>query len=243
MSVIIPVKDEAKNLERLLPALLEQTSRQEVIVAIAPSTTDPSREVAQQYTPLVRWVEGGMPAAGRNAGAKAASGEYLFFLDADVLPGTNRFLEKAERHMRERALGVATVRNYGLDPRLRDRAFFAIYNSVVHAGTLFGKEYAMGTCIIARRDAHERCGGFDEGIAFAEDTEYVQRLAHNGHRFGLLPDTEFIYADTRRLRRDGVLRVLYNGVKADLHRTRRGEIKNLSFIDDKYFEHTVQHSG
>ncbi|MBN1487020.1 MAG: glycosyltransferase, partial [Anaerolineae bacterium] len=86
ISVIVPALNE----EVLLPKLLGDLQGQrldgyEMLIADAGST-DRTREVAQEYG--ARVVEGGMPAVGRNSGARVANGEFLFFLDADVrVPG------------------------------------------------------------------------------------------------------------------------------------------------------------
>jgi glycosyltransferase involved in cell wall biosynthesis len=110
ISIIIPVKDEEQNLKRLLPSLLTQEAQPtEIIAAIAPGTTDRSREIVERCAPVARWVEGGSPARGRNTGARDANGQYLFFLDADALPGSLLFIKEAIMEMHERRAQVATV--------------------------------------------------------------------------------------------------------------------------------------
>src|SRR5258708_1109809 len=100
VTVIIPVKNEEANLARLLPILRDQTIKPEIIVAMAPKTTDRSKLVAQRHG--ARVIAGGLPGVGRNAGARAAKGEFVFFMDADVLPGTRDFLEGAVLAMKQR---------------------------------------------------------------------------------------------------------------------------------------------
>ena len=82
LSIIIPTYNE----EEYLPVLLESIKKQsfkdyEIIVADA-NSTDRTREIAESYGCIV--VDGGLPAAGRNNGAKVATGEYLLFLDSDL---------------------------------------------------------------------------------------------------------------------------------------------------------------
>ena len=73
LSIIIPTYNE----EEYLPVLLESIKKQnfndyEVIVADA-NSTDRTREIAKEYGCLI--VDGGLPAVGRNNGAKVAKGE------------------------------------------------------------------------------------------------------------------------------------------------------------------------
>ena len=76
ISIIIPTYNE----EDYLPALLKSIQRQnfkdlEVIVADAHST-DKTLEIAKKYNCKI--VPGGLPAVGRNNGAKIAQGELSY---------------------------------------------------------------------------------------------------------------------------------------------------------------------
>jgi glycosyltransferase involved in cell wall biosynthesis len=236
-SVIIPVKDEEENLKRLIPTLLEQRPL-EIIVAIAPSTTDRSRELVESYAPHARWVEGGMPAAGRNAGAKAARGEYLFFMDADVLPGSPLFLAETLKELEYRSLDCATVDNHPRTENISHRLFYrCIQNPGVRIATKLRHPRAIGTCIIARREAHEAIGGFDENVEFYEDGEYVTRMHRYAFKFGVLNPSLHITTDARRLEKDGIAKVMYLAMKAEAYRALKGEIMDISVIDSDYFSH------
>src|SRR5579864_5710166 len=89
LTIIIPAKNERP----LLPILLNSLCRQDyprmqhtkVFVADAGST-DGTPEVALGYRGRLdlEVIPGGLPAAGRNAGAKRAVTEYVLFLDADM---------------------------------------------------------------------------------------------------------------------------------------------------------------
>ena len=77
ISIIIPTLNEARFLPKLLESIKKQTfTDYEVIVADAGSK-DKTLEIAKKYG--ARIVKGGFPAEGRNAGARAAKGDFLFF--------------------------------------------------------------------------------------------------------------------------------------------------------------------
>jgi len=68
----------------LIDALALQTHLPDEMIVADAGSKDGSAELVQ-----ARWVHvvhGGMPVVGRNAGARAAKGDLLLFLDADVLP-------------------------------------------------------------------------------------------------------------------------------------------------------------
>ena len=105
LSIIIPALNEARNLEKLLRSIKIQNFQCEIIVADAGSN-DNTVSIAKKYGSII--VKGGMPAAGRNAGAKKASAERLLFLDADTeLP--SGFLDYSLNYMKNKKIEVAGV--------------------------------------------------------------------------------------------------------------------------------------
>src|SRR3989338_1163009 len=83
VSIIIPTLNEEEYLPKLLESIRQQRFKDlEIIVADAGST-DKTKEIAERYGCKI--VPGGLPARGRNEGARVAGGELLVFLDADVM--------------------------------------------------------------------------------------------------------------------------------------------------------------
>ena len=189
-SIIIPVKNE----EKCLPILLESLKYQglmpgelEVRVADAGST-DRTVEIAEDYGCIV--VRGGMPAVGRNNGAKAAKGEILVFKDADshLMPYT---IELGLREMNERGLDVAGTLHYPLSSKkgfaaLRYKAYVEFFSNRTIAAAEHANSPLMMNCMFARRKVHEAIGGFDETLEFGEDNEYAKRAKKAGYKFGIL---------------------------------------------------------
>src|SRR5690242_1278529 len=91
-SVVVPTYQRGAALERCLDALASQTlerDRFEVIVVDDGSVTPPRAAVARAAASLdVRLIEqaNAGPASARNAGARAARGEYVVFTDDDCIP-------------------------------------------------------------------------------------------------------------------------------------------------------------
>lgn len=211
-SIIIPTYNE----EEYLPVLLESIKEQdfdnyEIIVADA-NSTDRTREIAAEYGCQV--VDGGLPAVGRNNGAKVATGEILLFLDSD-LKLTEDYLAKVLYEFRMERLGIAITQMLPISNKVEDKLFhdFANYfmisveNIKPHGAGCYG--------IIAKRELHEKCGGFDESLTFGEDTDYIERLAKE-EPFKVLRNAK-IGVSTRRLEEEGLTTLIQQYGKSTIN--------------------------
>lgn len=197
LSIIIPSLNEEAYLCGLLEAIRQQTRPPlEIIVADAGSS-DRTVEIALQAG--CRVVPGGRPARGRNAGAAAALGDILLFLDADVLPKPD-FLARALEEFDRRGLDAATSPVQPLGGNLADAIFHEAANVFIQATRPFNP-HAPGFCILSRRQTHACVGGFDEALYLSEDHDYVRRVVAQGGRFGILHVP--IPVSIRRLETDG----------------------------------------
>ncbi len=199
LSVIIPTLNEAAYLPDLLDALAAQTLPPDEIVVADAGSTDGTVELARERGASV--VRGGMPAAGRNAGARAASGELLFFLDADVVPPPD-FIARAVDEFERKGYVIATSLIADLGGDLVDQIiaeatnlYFVIVQPV--------SPHAPGFCILVRRGIHEKLGGFDESLKLSEDIDYARRAAQHGE-FGILTSTR-IPVSMRRVEKEGLV--------------------------------------
>src|SRR3989338_6990801 len=125
LSIIIPAYNEETYLPKLLDCIKKQTYRDyEVIVADA-NSKDRTRAIAKKYgCKIVR--SGSLPGIGRNNGAKAAKGDILVFLDADVLLDDD-FLESAIKEFEKRKLGCASVKIVPQGNKMIDRIFLGAF--------------------------------------------------------------------------------------------------------------------
>lgn len=88
ISVIIPVYNVENYLTECLKSVVNQTIKNIEIICIDDGSTDGSLEILQQFSKqyssvqVIQRENGGLSAA-RNMGLKAATGEYIYFLDSD----------------------------------------------------------------------------------------------------------------------------------------------------------------
>ncbi len=231
LSIIIPTKNEERYLGRLLRSIEKQTFQPlEVIVADAHST-DRTRDLAHMHGAKV--VDGGLPGIGRNRGASVAKGEVLLFLDADVELTEADFLQKAVIAFIKNDYDIATADVLPLTNKRFDVFAHEVYNKFVHVmGSRF--PHAAGFFIMVKKQIHHRIGGFDESVIFCEDHDYAMRAAKVS-KFGFL-DSLKIPVSTRRLDRDGRLRIAGKFILAELH------LRTLGPIRKDYFHYSFGHN-
>src|SRR6202034_4530651 len=89
LAIVIPAKNEAKLIPRLLTSLTNQDyskmSSTRVLVADA-NSTDGTQEIVRSFRDRlnVSVICGGPPSVGRNLGAAQSGSTYVLFLDADI---------------------------------------------------------------------------------------------------------------------------------------------------------------
>ncbi|MCX6706773.1 MAG: glycosyltransferase [Candidatus Woesearchaeota archaeon] len=236
ISIVIPALNE----EKCLPILLESIRKQdfkdyEIIVADA-NSTDRTAEIARKYGAKV--VAGGMPGPGRNKGAAAAKGEFLYFFDSDVrLP--KGFLRNTYKEMKENRIDLATCRMMPLPGLLIDRILHSMMNGFLIAMQRINP-HAPGFCILVKRDLFNKVNGFDETIRVAEDHNFAKR-ASKYSPLRVLKSAE-IEVSVRRLEKEGRLTLAWKYFWFGMHRLFLGEVRNdvIKYEFAKFEENKVK---
>lgn len=217
-SIVIPTLNESGLLPKLLDRLDRQTFRDfEIIVADAGST-DGTREICRARGVIL--TDGGMPGVGRNRGAAVATGERLFFFDADVLPPDD-FLEKALGEMDAEGIRLATCWFEPDSDNPLDDLLFELANYFVKL-SLKTDPHAGGFAIFVDRELFDRVGGFDESLRLAEDHDFVKRAARHAP-LHMLESTR-IRMSVRRLKKDGRFSYSAKCIQVELYRLFKGEV-------------------
>jgi glycosyltransferase involved in cell wall biosynthesis len=194
ISFIIPAYNE----ERLLAATLaaihaaggESAEPYEVVVA-DDASTDQTASIARQHGARVVTVAHRQIAATRNAGAKAATGDILIFVDADTLVN-EKVVRAAIAAVREGAAGGgAAVAFDGRVPLYARLLLPLLVLSFRVAGL------AAGCFVFCSRQAFETAGGFNESYFGAEEIVFSSALKRQG-RFVVLKHS--VMTSGRKLR-------------------------------------------
>ncbi len=224
LSIIIPTLNE----EEFLPFLLESIKKQdlvdyEIIVADAGSK-DTTVAIANQYGCVV--TKGGLPAKGRNNGAKVAKGDLLFFIDADtILP--DDFFKKSLEEFYARNIDIASfcLRPFP-EKKLSYFLMNTFYNKMIVALEAVLPHSAVG--ILVKKNLFEKLNGYDETIQLAEDHDLARRAMKKDGEGGIIRSTEILVSD-RRWRQDGWVKTGAKYLLCELHMIFIGPVKSDIF--------------
>lgn len=220
VSVVVPAlirdAEDRENLDRCVTAVcLAEPAPDEVVVVddgspVAISLTTPGAVPVR----VLRQDNAG-PAAARNAGAQASSGEIVVFVDADIVVPADAF----ERITAGFVASPEVVAIWGtVTAAHAHRGLVSRYKNLTHRHFTLQQEEKtrhLTTMLAAvRRDAFERVGGFDTRLktVSVEDVELGRSL----HEAGGIVRLDIALAAEHRHRF-----TLFGAVRNDFHKARR----------------------
>jgi glycosyltransferase involved in cell wall biosynthesis len=202
ISFVVPAYNEERLLGATLLALHEAGralgEAYEVVVA-DDGSTDATARVARQHGAAVVSVAQRQIAATRNAGARAAQGQWLVFVDADTIVDEAVVRATLEALRSGAAGGGAAVAFDGAVP------FYARLLLPLLVWSFRAARLAAGCYLFCTRAAFDAVGGFDERFFGAEELVISRALKRHG-RFVVL--RQAVITSGRKLRTYSGLEVL-----------------------------------
>jgi glycosyltransferase involved in cell wall biosynthesis len=190
VSVVIPLYNKAPYIERALRSVLTQTFGDFEVIVVDDGSTDGGGKIVESISDnrikLFRQENAGVSAA-RNAGIKAAKGEWIAFLDADDewVPEKLELQMRAisshpdaawvaggYRYIRVSAGGMEVPQKDFLDEWFEDDCLITDAFLPLTAGHFFWVVTAM-----VRRDVLLEFGGFDRSLRIGEELNLWLKLA------------------------------------------------------------------
>lgn len=200
VTIVVPVRGNQAGVDRLLDAV----AGTEVII-VDDGSPDPIRAVGDGVR-VIRFDENRGPSAARNAGAAAATTEFVAFLDSDVVPPAD-WLTMLLGHFSDPAVAIVAPRIVGLSRSHRDAGPAERYENGYSSLDMGPEEcavvpgtptpYVPSAAMVVRRSAF---GGFDETLRVAEDVDLCWRTHKDGWRIRYDPIAEVAHDHRTDLR-------------------------------------------
>lgn len=187
VSVIIPAYNAAAYLSYAIDSVLAQTYPDWEIILVNDGSTDSTGEVVNSYLPRLRdqlqyiaQPNRGLPAA-RNAGIRAARGEFIALLDADDVWLPHR-LERSVRTMEaESDAGLVHAKVLRINTQgtiIGQLQVETRYMSGKIAHDIYTRRaHIVCPTVMFRKSCLETAGWFDEAMQATEDRDLWYRIA------------------------------------------------------------------
>lgn len=204
ISCVIPFRNASRTIITSLKALEESSLPPDEVICVDDASTDDTCNKIRVFTHesslriyciAPSLVQRGA-AATRNSGSQEAKGEYILFMDADVVVERNT-IERLQCHLKEQQVSavVALYRDYSYGPGIL--AHFQAYM----VNTIYTKLDplhcpCLGTqCVLMKKSIFHANDGFDESYTSAtvEDFEFGYRLQAQGMHIGIATDAHIVH--------------------------------------------------
>jgi len=213
ITIVIPCKNESLNIGALLYSLFKQKSIRNTRIIIADAkSTDDTISIINKYSNLlnIEVIDGGLPAVGRNNGAKIANTKYLLFIDSDVYFKSNNVLEKAlytaEKYDCELVSSLILC-----EDNIRAKILYHICNILIGVSK-YQSPFCPGMFFLMKKEKFDDLGGFNENVKHCEDYLLGKRIS--GKKFKQI--FKFAYTGSRRIEKIGYLNfvlMIINNIK------------------------------
>jgi len=192
ISFVVPAYNEEFELPETLRSIRNAAQdRQHEIIVVDDGSTDKTSTVAREAGAKLVSIDRRQIAAARDAGARAATGDILFFVDADTRINEKHVTAAVDALEKGCSGGGARVMIGGTVPlwaRITLKLFCAVY---------FAFNFGAGAFLFTTRQNFDAVGGFDESLFIGEEVYFSLALRRLG-RFRIL--REPIVTSGRKLR-------------------------------------------
>lgn len=205
--MIIPTYREEENIERCLKSIKKQRFEKgkiEIIV-VDSNSPDSTKAIAKKYADKVINIKARGVSKARNAGARKAKGEIILFLDADTLLDSRCIAEIYESFSDFNVVcvsgTVAGLERLGVMDNLFKFFHYSLMNKIAALTAHIGFPSFPTVCCACRKSVFHETGGFDEGLAIAEDLVFSRRMGKVGKC--LVNKGAKAYTSLRRVKKNG----------------------------------------
>lgn len=173
VTVIIPTKNEEKNIGRCLKSIKRQKGNINTeIILVDNFSHDKTVELAKPYVDKII-TAGPERSTQRNIGARAARGDWLLFLDADMELSPDVIEESLSLTKNRIVIPIVTITEQSIGSTFWGKALALEHNSYkytfwLQAARFFPKKHFL------------KAGGYDENLVAGEDWDITERFRDEG---------------------------------------------------------------
>jgi glycosyltransferase involved in cell wall biosynthesis len=190
ISVVIPYYNRSRFIDDCLASVLAQRRAAQEVIVVDDASQPDERRYLDRFLPRIRIIDqpsnGGVSAA-RNAGVRAASGDWIAFNDSDDVWVPDKLaiqIDHLERHPACDAVHTA-IRTFYDDGRTAVSE--PIAPRLTLADALHDNMIRMQSLLI-KTAVLRAIGGFDESLRCCEDDDLGIRLAAGGYQVDFLAE-------------------------------------------------------
>ncbi len=191
ISVVIPARNASATLGRAIESVLAQTFPPHEIIVVDDGSSDDSATIARAYpsVEVITLRDGRGAAAARNAGVRAAQGEWIAFLDADDEWLPEKLGKQAARIEPGQSMIFCASEEFGPDGTSLGDTFRgrAVCFTADAWKALLKTNFVATPTVMVPRALLLQLGGFDEKLPLGEDQDMWIRLALSG-RLAYVPE-------------------------------------------------------
>jgi len=212
-SFVIPALDEQKYIAKCIRSIKRQTKNSEIIVVDNGSTDNTTKLAREAGAEVVIEKKRGLSNA-RNAGAKAATGDIVCFIDADGELGRNwlKACNKSFESDTDLVSGFIVYKNKSLLKKLYYNSYlFFAHPFLFITHKLTKTPYVIGNNVAFRKKSFLKIGGFPPFVA--EDFWLTQKLAKAKYK-GKLNTKMIVHYSSRGFESAGYIKTIIYWAKA-----------------------------
>lgn len=252
LSVIICAKNEAKNLKKNLPAILEQDYSNFEVVLVNDGSSDKTLKVMKTFEAShsnikivdVKTIETfwGNKKYALTLGIKASSNDFLVFTDADCKPATNKWLAHiSSKFSNEKAI----VLGYGAYAKKKSSFLNALirFETVITALQYFsyaklGVPYmGVGRNMAYRKELFFNNNGFNSHMALksGDDDLFINEVSNNKNTEICYEKDAFTISEPKTSFKDWILQKRRHVSTAKFYKTKHKALLALFYISQLLF--------
>lgn len=179
LSVVIICRNEESNISKCIESVIREVKDiPSEIIIVDSASTDKTIEIAKKYPVKIFQIEKSKylsPSGGRYIGTKKSVGEFIFFIDADVII-IKGWIKKALKYFSEKRLAGVRGKLFNVPSNEK------ISMNHEERGTIGYDQILGGQAAIYRRTALQECGTFNPYLKGEEERELYHRIISKGWR-------------------------------------------------------------